>query len=55
MKAIWNLCVLFFAYVSIIVSKKNFFFNFKYRYGDVWASLLAQMVKNLPAIQETRV
>ena len=28
---------------------------FKYAYKDVWASLLAQMVTNLPAMQETRV
>ena len=28
---------------------------FKYAYEDVWASLLAQMVMNLPAMQETRV
>ena len=28
---------------------------FKYAYKDVWASLLVQMVMNLPAMQETRV
>ena len=28
---------------------------FKYACKDVWASLLAQMVTNLPAMQETRV
>ena len=54
MKGIWNLSVLFFANVSIIISKKKNFF-FKYRYGDVWASLVAQMVKNLLAMQETKI
>ena len=29
--------------------------TFKYAYQDVWASALAQMVMNLPAMQETRV
>ena len=27
----------------------------KFKYGLYWASLIAQLVKNLPAMQETRV
>ena len=53
MKGIWNLSVLFFANVSIIISPPKIFF--KYRYGDVWAPLVAQMVKNLLAMQETKI
>ena len=31
------------------------FQNFKHFLSSIWASLVAQMVKNLPAIQETSV
>ena len=35
---------------------KNFFLiNFLLEYDYMWASLVAQMVKNLPAMRETRV
>ena len=29
--------------------------RFRDRYTDIWASLITQLVKNLPAMQETRV
>ena len=37
------------------LSIHGFGYRYAFRYTHIWASLVAQMVKRLPAIQETRV
>ena len=41
--------------VTEVVIKMSTFQNFKHFLSSIWASLVAQMVKYLPAIQETSV
>ena len=36
-------------------SQCHMFYEFEQMYSDMWVSLKAQMVKNLPAMQETQV
>ena len=44
----------FLPFTSLVVLGKSFDF-FKQQYTDVWASLVAQMVKSLPTMRETQV
>ena len=37
------------------LSIHGFGYRYAFRYTHIWASLVAQMVKNLPAMQETQV
>ena len=34
---------------------RDFTFTFHFHFKEIWASLIAQLVKNLPAMQETLV
>ena len=46
---------LFILYIDVIISDKNLGFSFSLDFKGNFASLIAQLVKNLPAMQETSV
>ena len=43
----------FLTFTSLVILGKSFDF-FKQQYTDLWASLVAQMVKSLPTMRETQ-
>ena len=47
--------MLSFLYSLTLISIRDYWKNHSFDCLDLWASLVAQMVKNLPAVQETWV